>query len=64
VIDGRKRPMRRANRPPPGAQHVKRLRARHFVNEMQADVELGLTRGQSPHGVLIPDLLKKRLRHQ
>ena len=46
------------------AEHVERLRARHLVDEMKADEELRLARWQRADGVVVPDLLKKRLSHE
>ena len=45
------------------AQHVERLRARHFVNEMQADEQLRLAARQRAHGVRVPDFVKKCVSH-
>ena len=63
MIEGGKRPFRRGDRPPSRFELVERLGRRHFVNEVQSDVQLGLTVRQPPNRVLIPHLLKKRLRH-
>ena len=57
VIDGRERALRRAHAPAARAQLVERLRARDFVDEMQADVELRLTVRQPADGVAVPDFL-------
>ena len=47
------------------AEHIERLRARHLVDEMKADKEeLRLARWQRADGVVVPDLLKKRLSHE
>ena len=64
VIDGRERPLGRAHRPAARVQFVERLRARDFVDEMQADVQLRLPVRQRPHGVQIPHFLKQRSAHR
>ena len=45
-------------RHPARAQLVERLRARHFVDQMQADVQLRLPVRQPADGVAVPDFLK------
>ncbi len=45
--------------PPVLAQHVERLRARHLVNEVQADEQLRLTAWQRADGVRVPDFVEK-----
>ena len=47
-------------------QHVEGLRARHLVNEVEADEELRLPARQGTDGVRVPDFVKKSvhgLRH-
>jgi hypothetical protein len=44
-------------------EHVERLRARHLVDEVQADEELRLAARQRPDGVEIPDFLEQCLSH-
>jgi hypothetical protein len=44
-------------------EHLEGLRGRHLVDEVEADQELGLTGGQSPHRVRFPDLVEQRARH-
>jgi len=44
-------------------QHVERLRARDFVNQVQTNEELGLAAWQHSYGVRIPDLLEKCFSH-
>jgi hypothetical protein len=58
VVDRRERALRHENAEPEIAEHPERLRARHFVNEMQADEELRLAARQTPHGVQVPDLVE------
>ena len=64
VIDGRERAVRKRHLAAAHPQHVERLRARHFVDEVQADEQLRLPGRQRAHGVLVPDFLKKCLSHE
>ena len=61
VIDGRERTFGMGDAPALLPQHVERLRARDFVNQMQADEQLRLSARQRTHRVLVPDLVKKRV---
>ena len=45
------------------AHHVERLRARDFVNQVQADEQLRLSARQRAHVVRVPHLVKKRVSH-
>jgi hypothetical protein len=63
VVDCPNRPLRKPHAPAARAQHVKRLRGRHLVDEMQPDEQLRLPVGQLPHRVGIPHFLQQRLRH-
>ena len=64
VIDRRERAVRETPPSAPHPQHVERLRARHLVDQVQADEELRLPGGQRADGVLVPDFLKKCLSHE
>ena len=64
VIDRRERAVRKRHLAAPHPQHVERLRARHFVDEVKADEQLRLPGGQRAHGVFVPDFLKKCLSHE
>ena len=55
VIDGREGALGKRDAPAVLAQHVERLRARDFVNQVQADEQLRLAARQRPHGVRVPD---------
>jgi len=63
VIDGRERPVRIGDRHPVLAQHVERLRARHFVHEVQSDEQLRLSARQRADGMGVPDFAEKGLSH-
>ena len=63
MIDGRERAVRVADGPAVEAQHVEGLRGGHFVDEVQADEELRLTRWQDAHGMRVPDFLQECLAH-
>jgi hypothetical protein len=63
VIDRRERALRRTHLPASLAQFGERLRTRHFVDEVEADVELGLAVGEHAHGVRVPDFLKEGSSH-
>ena len=63
VIDGRERALGKRHPPAVLPQHVERLRAGHFVNEVQADEQLRLPARQRADGVRIPDFLKKSSCH-
>src|SRR6185369_11393251 len=41
------------------ADHVERLRAGHFVNQVQPHEQLGLTARQRTDGVRVPDVFEK-----
>ena len=64
VVDGRERPFGGAHRPAARVQLVECLRAGHFVDQMQPDVELRLPIRQRSHRVLVPDFLKERSAHR
>ena len=59
VIDGRERALGKRDAPAVLAQHVERLRARDFVDEVQADEQLRLSARQRADGVRVPDFLKE-----
>ena len=59
VIDRGERALGKRHLPALLPQHVEGLRARHFVNEMQADEELRLPARQRAHGVRVPDFVKQ-----
>ena len=63
VIDRRDGATGIPNLPPSRPQHVKRLRARDFVDEMQPDKQLRLSIRQRPDGMGVPDFLQQGLRH-
>ena len=63
MIDRRERAFGKRHRAAAQPQHVERLRAGDFVNQMQADEQLRLAGGQRAHGVAVPDFLKKCLSH-
>jgi hypothetical protein len=56
VIDRRERAVRKGDALAAEPKHVERLRARHFVHEVQADEELRLSRWQTSDGMKVPDL--------
>ena len=59
VIDGRERPLGIGDPPAVLPQHVERLRARDFVNQVQADKQLRLPARQRAHRVRGPRLCEK-----
>src|SRR5262245_38308411 len=61
VIDGGKGSIRKCHRSAPRSEHVEGLRTRDFMDEMEADEELCLTRGEPAHGVAVPDFLEQRV---
>jgi hypothetical protein len=63
VIDGREGTLRESDGPAAKAKLVEGLRGRHFVDEMQPDEELGLTRWEDAHGMRVPDFLEECLAH-
>ena len=64
VVDGGERPLRGADAPTAGAQHVEGLRTGDFMDQMQTNVKLRLPGWKLAHRVLIPHFLKQRLRHR
>ncbi len=65
VVDGRERPLRPANFAAREAQSLKRLRARHFMHQVQIDIENRLPARLFEHDMIVPDILKQRARlHQ
>src|SRR6185369_2659627 len=63
VIHGRHGALRAAHLEAARAEPRERLRRRHFVNQVQIDVEHGRAAGFFDHHVFVPDLFEKRLCH-
>ena len=59
VVHRRKRPVRHEDLQPEIAQHPEGLRARHLVDEVRADEELGLAVGQRADRVGVPDFFEE-----
>ena len=59
VIDGGKGAFRIRDAPAVLADHVERLRAGDFVNQMQAHEQLRLTARQRADGMRVPDVFKE-----
>ena len=58
VVDRGKRPIWIRNGQLTIAQHLKGLRAGHFVDQVQPNEQLRLPIGQRPHGMEVPDLVE------
>ena len=63
VIDRGKRPVGHRHLEPKVAEHAKRLRAGHLMDQVRADQELRLAVRQGAHRVRFPDFLKKGFGH-
>jgi hypothetical protein len=63
VVDGGEGPLRHPEPQPRLPQHLESLRARHLVDEMEADEQLCLPRGQHADGMRTPDLVEQCLGH-
>ena len=63
VIHGSEGPLGKADGEAALPQHFKGLGAGHLVNQMEADEQLGLPRGQLAHGMRLPDLLQQGPTH-
>src|SRR3954470_21295786 len=64
VVDRRNRALGEPDVPPPRPQHVKGLRSRHLVDEVQSDEQLCLPVRQFSHGVCVPDFLQQGGGHE
>lgn len=63
MIDGRKGPPGVADRESLLPQHLKSLRAGHFVDQVQADEKLRLSRGQRSNRMGPPELIEEGVSH-
>ena len=63
VVDRPVGPLRAGNTDAPPPQHVERLRRGDFMDQVEADKELGTPGRKPPDGVKIPDLLQQCLSH-
>ena len=63
VVDGGEGAIGKCDVPPVLAQHVERLRAGDFVNQVQSDEQLRLSARQRAHFMCVPHLVKKRVSH-
>src|SRR5262249_17949320 len=58
VIDGRKGAIGKRDLPALLPQHVERLRAGDFVDQVEADEELRLSAWKRPYRMCVPDFVK------
>ena len=59
MIHGRNGTIRKRDFEISFAENLKRLRAGHFMNQMQTDEQLRLPAGQILYGVKVPDFVKQ-----